>query len=81
MRQWFGPSDVSSWTHLRTYRIAFSQPGQSMPNTFISDPDLGGGLFVCGDHRSGPSIDGVIESACSAADALVAAASKQVVNV
>lgn len=28
LTEWFGPSEVNSWSHLRTYRIPFAQPNQ-----------------------------------------------------
>jgi hypothetical protein len=48
---WFGSSDVASWRHLRTYRIPFAQPGQAPPTDLQRPVALGGGLYVCGDHR------------------------------
>ena len=28
LTQWFGASEVNTWSHLRTYRIPFAQPSQ-----------------------------------------------------
>lgn len=51
LSEWFGASEVDTWSHLRTYRIPFAQPNQSPPTNFKRAVSLGGGLYVCGDHR------------------------------
>lgn len=57
----FGPM-VSSWRHLRTYRIPHGQPDQSPPFSPKKKVDFGDGLFVCGDHRDTASIQGALFS-------------------
>ncbi|PNH10632.1 putative lysine-specific histone demethylase 1 [Tetrabaena socialis] len=69
---WFGAAEVGSWSHLRTYRIAFAQPNQAPPTNFTRPVALGGGLFVCGDHRDSATLDGAIKSGRRAAEALLA---------
>lgn len=71
---WFGAGEVGSWSHLRTYRIPFAQPNQAPPTNFTRPVALGGGLFVCGDHRDSATLEGALVSGRRAADALVAAA-------
>jgi phytoene dehydrogenase-like protein len=61
LRGWWG-SDVDSWRHLRTYRIAHGQPDQSPPFSPKRRVALGDGLFVCGDHRDTGSIQGAMFS-------------------
>lgn len=58
---WWGPQ-VDQWRHLRTYRIAHGQPDQSPPFHPKQRVALGGGLFVCGDHRDTASIQGALYS-------------------
>lgn len=70
---WFGAAEVGSWSHLRTYRIPFAQPNQSPPTNFKRPVSLGGGLYVCGDHRDSATFDGAIKSGRRAAEALLAA--------
>lgn len=71
---WFGADAVSSWRHLRTYRIPFAQPCQSPPTDFTRPVALGDGLFVCGDHRDSATFDGALRSGRRAAEAVIAAA-------
>ena len=54
---WFGEG-TRAWTPLRTYRIPLAQPNQTTPTTLDRDARLGGGLYVCGDHRSPATFDG-----------------------
>ena len=61
LRTWWGPQ-VDQWRHLRTYRIAHGQPDQSPPFHPKQRVALGGGLFVCGDHRDTASIQGALYS-------------------
>ncbi|GIL43974.1 hypothetical protein Vafri_1549 [Volvox africanus] len=68
---WFGSGQVASWTHLRTYRIPFAQPNQAPPTNFSRPVALGGGVFVCGDHRDSATLDGAIKSGRRAAEALL----------
>ena len=70
---WFGAGEVSTWSHLRTYRIPFAQPNQSPPTNFKRPVALGQGLYVCGDHRDSATFDGALVSGRRAAEAVLAA--------
>lgn len=70
--RWWG-IQVASWRHLATYRIAHGQPDQSPPLHPKQRVALGGGLFVCGDHRDTGSIQGALYSGRRCADAVIAA--------
>lgn len=72
---WFGAGQVSSWQHLRTYRIPFAQPSQAPPTNFRRPVELGGGLFVCGDHRDSATFEGALVSGRRAAEAVLASSS------
>lgn len=71
LRTWWGPR-VDSWRHLRTDRIPHGQPAQDPPFTAKKKVSLGGGLFVCGDHRDTGSIQGAMFSGRRCAEAVVA---------
>jgi predicted NAD/FAD-dependent oxidoreductase len=73
LSEWFGPDQVKPWRHLRTYRIPFAQPNQAPPTDFRRPVALGGGLFVCGDHRDSATFEGALVSGRRAAEALLAA--------
>lgn len=68
---WFGQDQVDTWTHLRTYRIPFAQPNQNPPTNFKRAVSLGGGLYVCGDHRDSATFDDALRSGRRAAEALL----------
>ncbi|KAF5837987.1 hypothetical protein DUNSADRAFT_3580, partial [Dunaliella salina] len=72
LSQWWGAQEVDSWQHLRTYRIPFAQPNQAPPTNFSRPVSLGGGLYVCGDHRDSATLDGTLVSGRRAAEALLA---------
>ncbi|KAM0877504.1 hypothetical protein ACQ4PT_035445 [Festuca glaucescens] len=68
---WFGPEEVASWAHLRTYRIGFAQPDQTPPTAPAGrDPRVGDGVYVCGDHWCSATFDGAMVSGRRAAEAL-----------
>ena len=73
MASWFGPA-ASQWRHLRTSRIPFALPPADPPT--LLEPhrpvQLSSRLFVCGDHRDQPSIEGAIVSGLRAAEAVAA---------
>ena len=69
LRGWWG-GQVDSWRHLRTYRIAHGQPDQSPPFSPKRRVSLGGGLYVCGDHRDTGSIQGAMFSGRRCAEAV-----------
>ena len=58
---WFG-SMTGDWEHLRTDVIPHGQPAQAPPFQPRRRVALGGGLFVCGDHRDTASIQGAMFS-------------------
>lgn len=61
LRGWWG-AQVDSWEHLGTYKIPHGQPGQDPPFSPKKRIALGGGIFVCGDHRDTGSIQGAMYS-------------------
>lgn len=67
MGRWFGESEVSLWRFLKMYRIPHSQTPQSPHFSFDQDVHVGDGLFVCGDHRDTPTVNGAIRSGRQAA--------------
>lgn len=70
MRRWFGPT-VDGWRRLRTDRVPHAQPRLGLGY----DPDppvvLDSGVFVAGDHRADPSINGALRSGRRAAEAVL----------
>ena len=54
------------------YRIPYSQPVQAPPTDLERPVSLGGGLFVCGDHRESATHDGALRSGRRAAEAVLA---------
>jgi phytoene dehydrogenase-like protein len=72
LRGWWG-TQVDAWTTLRTYRIAHGQPVQPPPLHPKQAVSLGGGQFVCGDHRDTSSIQGALYSGRRCGEAVAAA--------
>jgi protoporphyrinogen oxidase len=70
LRGWWG-AQVDRWEHLRTYRIAHGQPAQDPPFSPKRRVALGGGRFVCGDHRDTASIQGALYSGRRCAEAVL----------
>lgn len=70
---WFG-SAVERWEHLRTYRIARALPVIEPRWTPGSDRpvQIRSGVFLCGDHRESPSIQGAMASGRRAAEHVLA---------
>ncbi|MCW2615073.1 MAG: hypothetical protein JWN08_2067 [Frankiales bacterium] len=65
--------DASRWEHVATYDVRDALPSQAPPmGRFRRDVRLGGGLYVCGDHRDSASIQGALVSGRRAATALLA---------
>jgi glycine/D-amino acid oxidase-like deaminating enzyme len=64
-------SQVDTWRHLRTDAIAHGQPRQHPPFSPKQPITLGGGLFVCGDHRDTASIQGALYSGRRCAEAVL----------
>jgi len=72
LTSWFG-SAVDDWRHLRSYGIPEALPSATPPALELTDRTvrLGPGLYVCGDHRDTPSIQGALASGRRAAQAAV----------
>jgi hypothetical protein len=62
------PSDLE---HLTTVAVEGAQPAALPPLQLRRPVDLGDGLFVCGDHRDTPSIQGAMASGARAARAVL----------
>lgn len=71
LRGWWGPV-VDRWTALRTDVIAHGQPSTAPPFHPKQRVALGDGLFVCGDHRDTPSIQGALFSGRRCGEAVAA---------
>lgn len=61
LRTWWGPQ-VDGWRHLRTDSIEHAQPDHCPPFGPKRSTKVADGLFVCGDHRDTPSIQGALFS-------------------
>lgn len=72
LRGWFG-AEVQDWEHLHTHVIAHGQPDSRPPFSPKRRVVVGDGVFVCGDHRDTPSIQGAMHSGRRCAAAVLAA--------
>lgn len=63
--------DTGRWQHVATYPIAFALPAMTPPLQIRQPVDLGGGVFVAGDHRDTASIQGAMVSGRRTADAVL----------
>lgn len=70
MLRWWG-DQVAHWRVLRVDRIAHGQPDSAPPFHPKQSVALGDGLFVCGDHRDTPSIQGAMFSGRRTAEAIL----------
>lgn len=72
LNDWFGKPTVDTWRELRTYRIEHALPSFEPGRHRASgeSPRLDSGVFVCGDHRETPSIQGALVSGRKAAKAV-----------
>jgi phytoene dehydrogenase-like protein len=61
LARWFG-STTGDWDLIRTDVIVHGQPAQSPPLNARQRVTLGGGMFVCGDHRDTASVQGAMFS-------------------
>ncbi|MFW3170776.1 NAD(P)/FAD-dependent oxidoreductase [Geodermatophilus sp. CPCC 206100] len=59
--------------HLTSLTVPRAQPAALPPLQLRRPVDLGGGLYVCGDHRDTPSIQGAMASGARAARAVLRA--------
>ena len=57
--------------HLTSVTVPGAQPAATPPLRHRRPVDLGGGLFVCGDHRDTPSIQGAMASGARTARAVL----------
>ncbi|SDY40877.1 Flavin containing amine oxidoreductase [Modestobacter sp. DSM 44400] len=57
--------------HLTSVTVTGAQPAATPPLQLRRPVDLGGGLFVCGDHRDTPSIQGAMASGARTARAVL----------
>ena len=71
LRGWWG-TQVDAWKHLRTYAITHAGPTQEPPFSPKQPVNLGGGRFVCGDHRDTGSIQGALYSGRRCGEAVIA---------
>ncbi|MGC4863949.1 FAD-dependent oxidoreductase [Micromonospora sp. DT53] len=63
---------TADWTHLTTVAVPQALPAAPPPQGRLRKPvSLGEGLFVAGDHRDSPSIQGALTSGWRAADAVL----------
>lgn len=69
MKRWFG-SPADGWRLLRIYRIDHAHP-VVVPLEWQRPARVRPGVFVCGDHRATPTIQGAMESGRLAAEALL----------
>jgi phytoene dehydrogenase-like protein len=70
LARWFD-TGTGDWEHLRTDVIPHGQPRQSPPFAPKRRVALGGGRFVCGDHRDTASLQGAMFSGERTAAAVV----------
>ncbi|WP_404310689.1 NAD(P)/FAD-dependent oxidoreductase [Neorhodopirellula lusitana] len=74
LAQWFGPT-AEHWELIRTYRVPYGLPKRDLDEVErdVQAASPGNGLYVIGDHRETPSIQGAMNSGLRAADAILAA--------
>ncbi|MFY9826831.1 MAG: NAD(P)/FAD-dependent oxidoreductase [Thermoanaerobaculia bacterium] len=70
LASWFGPV-VESWRYLRTYRIPLALPARSSLEPAALPVRRRPGLYLCGDHRDTPSLQGAMVSGRRAAEAVI----------
>ncbi|MFG3698295.1 NAD(P)/FAD-dependent oxidoreductase [Micromonospora sp. NPDC047620] len=64
---------TADWTHLTTVSVPDALPAAPPPQGRLRKPvALGAGLFVAGDHRDSPSVQGALASGWRAAGAVLA---------
>ncbi|CAN0261905.1 unnamed protein product, partial [Ectocarpus fasciculatus] len=67
-------ADVAKWKHLRTYRVPYAQPAQRPPvregGFYGRKVQVDDAIFVCGDHRATPTLDGAMKSGVLAGEAV-----------
>jgi phytoene dehydrogenase-like protein len=74
LRTWFGDG-VDAWRRLRIYEVPYALPCCSLEPVLadVEAASFGGAanVFVCGDHRETPSIQGAMNSGLRVADAIL----------
>lgn len=70
LTSWFG-TEVSGWKHLRTYRIPLALPARKSLDPAALPVRRNPGIYLCGDHRETPSLQGAMVSGRRAAEAVV----------
>ena len=74
LASWFG-DQVASWKQLRIYEVPYALPRSSLATieASIEAKSLGGteGVYLCGDHRDTPSIQGAMHSGLRVASAIL----------
>lgn len=68
LRSWFG-AVVDTWEVVRVDEIPHAQPRYLPGEDLPARAELDSGVFVAGDHRANPSIDGALRSGRAAAQA------------
>jgi phytoene dehydrogenase-like protein len=69
LTSWFGIT-VADWRHLRTYRIPLALPARKSLEPAALPVRRKPGIYVCGDHRETPSLQGAMMSGRRAAEAV-----------
>ncbi len=69
LTSWFG-IEVADWRHLRTYRIPLALPARKSLEPAALPVRRKPGIYVCGDHRETPSLQGAMVSGRRAAEAV-----------
>jgi phytoene dehydrogenase-like protein len=73
LSDWFGAEVVTRWNHLATRTVTDALPdfGPGRFQVGGLSPVLDSGLFICGDYRESPSIQGALASGRKAAEAVI----------
>jgi predicted NAD/FAD-dependent oxidoreductase len=72
LTSWFGTT-VAEWRHLSTVEVPYALPAAEPPQGRLRAPvRVEPGLYVAGDHRDSPSIQGAMVSGRRAASAVLA---------
>jgi phytoene dehydrogenase-like protein len=64
-------ADTAEWRTLKIQHVEHALVGMPAPHIFSRPVRLLDGLYVCGDHRDLPNIEGALHSARRAADAVL----------
>ncbi len=72
--------DTAGWQHVGTYPIPYALPAMLPPLDTRQSVDLGGGVFIAGDHRDTASIQGALVSGRRAGAAVLRHLGRKVVR-